>query len=195
MAPCPHAARSKSRVQPSSSYNNLSHNSLSRNCLYRSDTDMDIRKPFSRLKKKFEHRKSKYKPDRTGAEPGGEIADPAGSLSRPVSHVVEGGSHNREDNGADVDGRQRCSTDKPLPPGAPEPEPAGGSDNDQGGVEGGVDESEVGQRNSPPSPDVVTRVGSGPDREGSETDGEEDEQFYSCSSTPSTPRSLEPDST
>ena len=107
---------------------------------------------------------------------------------------MAGDSHNREDNGADADGQQRCSTDGPLPPDVPEPEPAGRSDNDQEGVEGGDDGIKVGQRGSHPRPDIEAGVGSGPGREGSGAEGEEDEQFYSCLSSPLTPHSMEPDS-
>ena len=60
----------------------------SHNHLRRSNTDMESRNPFSRLKKKVKHRLSggKDKPERTEADAAGERADQAGSLLRSEPH-------------------------------------------------------------------------------------------------------------
>ena len=150
---------------------------------------MGMRDSLSRLKKKVKHLGSKRKLHRPGADVDEESVDSGNSLQRTDPHHVIAGDG--EGDGADADGGQACSADQPPLPGEPEPAPASGSEDDQGG-EAGVDGREVGQVNPHQHPDVEVVVGSGPAREGDNTDEEEGEQFYSCSSTPSTPRGGEP---
>ena len=113
-----------------------------------------------------------------GADTDEEGVDPVGSLPRPVPHVVAGG-HDLKGGGSNADGGQVHSTDRLSRTDKPDPVP-----NNQVGRTG-VDRGEV---NSPPHPDleVVRRV-----RVQGDTDKEEGEEFYSCSSDPSTPRSRE----
>jgi len=103
-----------------------------------SNTAINMRKSFSRLKKKLKHSGGKRTPDSTGADDGEERIDPEGLLLRPVPHVVTGSGCDREEDGANTDGRHTCSADRPSPPGVPELVPAGGSGCDQGERGGGV---------------------------------------------------------
>jgi len=151
---------------------------------------MDVRNSLSRLKKKVKRIGGKRKPDRTGADADGESIDPANSLPQSVSHVVAGDGGG---NGSDADGQQACSTDRPPQPNEPESVPTSGGENGRGGGDAGVDRGEVSLMYSHSHPDVEVGAGSGPGREEDGADEEGDEQFYSCSSTPSTPRIGEPD--
>jgi len=156
---------------------------------------MDVRGSFSRLKKKVKHLGSKRKPDRTRPDINGESVDPVDPPSRPESHIVAGGGEGDvADTGADADasGRQTHSTGQPPQPDEPEPMPASGSGNDQGVRETVAGGGEVSQGDSHLSSNVEVAVGSGPGRGGVDADEEGGEEFYSCSSTPSTPRSGEP---
>jgi len=123
---------------------------------------MDIRGPFSRLKKKLRHPGSKPKPGRTGLDSGGERED----LAASPSVLLADGGHNRGEDGANADGRQISSTDRPLSPDVPGPALAGRSEGNQGGGDGGIDGVEVSQRHSHPHSDVKVVVGSGPSCEG-----------------------------
>jgi len=162
-----------------------------RTAIYADPSDMDFGDSFSKLKKKVKHRltERKHKSGRKEADADGEVIDPAGSLLRPEPHVVAGGGGG---SGGDADERQTCLTDPSPQQGKPEPVPAGGSENNKG--EGGVDVCgrEVSQGLSHLHLDVRI-VGRGHDQVGDDTDGEEGEQFHSCSSTASTLRSEEPD--
>ena len=129
---------------------------------------MDIRSSFSRLKKNFKYKGSKGKPDRTGTDPGGERADPAGLLLQSVSHVVGGGSRNRDDE-ATVYRQQIRLTDSPLPPNVSEPVPAHGSDDGKQAAEGGVG-GEPNQNHFHPHPVIELAVGSGPGQKGNDAD-------------------------
>jgi hypothetical protein len=139
---------------------------------------MDIRESFSGLKKKLKHRltASKRKPDRTGADADGERVDSTDSFLWPEPHVVAGGGHEREGNGANA-GQVR-STGRPPQPGEPEPVPGRGTETDQEGGEA----------------DVEVTVGSGYSREEDDTNGEKVERVYPSPSTPPIPRGGTPDS-
>jgi len=151
---------------------------------------MDLRQSFSRLKKKVKLLGSKRKPGRTRLDANEEGVDSANPLPRPEPHIVAGDG---EGSGVDVSGEGVCSTDRPPQSDGTEPVPAGGREGDQAG--GGVDVGgeEVTQRCSPPHSDIQIVAESGPGRAGGDASEEEEEQFHSCSSTPSTPRSREPD--
>ena len=162
----------------------------SHNYLHRSNTDMDVRDSFSRLKKKVKRIGGKLKPNRAGADTDGESIDPANPLPQPESHFVTGPG---EGNGPDTDGRQACSTDRLPQPDEPETVVVSGSDDGRGGGDAGVAGGRGSTECSHPHPDVEAGAGSDVGQVGDGTDGEGDEQFYSCSSAPSTPRSMEPD--
>ena len=151
---------------------------------------MDVRNSFSRLKKKVKRIGGKRKPDRTEAGVDGKSVDSANSLARPEHHVVAGDG---EGNAANADGQHACSMDRPLQPGEPELEPASGVENGQGAGEADFDGGEVSTVYSHLHPDAEAGAGSGPSQGENGVDEAGDEQFYSCSSTPSTPRSGEPD--
>ena len=144
---------------------------------------MGIRNSFSKLKKKVKHLGSKHKPDRPEAGADGESIGPASPSPPPEPYVVEGDG---KGNGPNADGQQACSTDQ-LQSDKPVPVPASGSGSGQGGGGAGVDWREVSQRHSHPQRDVEVVVGGEPSQGRDDAD-EEGEQFYSCSSTPSTPR-------
>lgn len=147
---------------------------------------MGIQESFSRLKKKVK-RLGRKKPNRTEPDVVEENVDPANPLPPPEPHLMAG------DGEGNTDGQQTCSADRPPRPDELKLAPASGSGNGQGEGEAGVDGGEVGWRHSQLHSDVETEVGSGSNRGGSGgTDGEEDEKFYSCSSTPSIPCSGEP---
>jgi len=147
---------------------------------------MDIRDSASKLKKRFKHL---FKPGRTGASPSEETVDTPSSISQPAHHIVAGGSHNREDPGADSDGRQIRSMDQPPAPGVPEPAPACGSDDDQEGFGGG----QATLRYSHPHSDIGVPVGSGPSQEGNGTGGKKVGRVYPSPSTPSIVHGGKPD--
>jgi hypothetical protein len=73
---------------------------------------MDFRKSFSRPFKKLKHLTGSRRKAERGADITGERADPTGSFPRPEADVVvaEGG-HDREGNGADVEGREAGQRD------------------------------------------------------------------------------------
>jgi len=151
---------------------------------------MDVRNSFSRLKKKVKRMGGKRKPGRTGADTDGESISAASSLPQPEPHVVAGDGGG---GGSDPDGRQASSTDQPLQPDEPESVPASGGENDGVG-DADVDGGQVGTVYSHPHPGIESGTRSGPNRGGDGADEEGDEIFYSCSSTtPSAPRSGEPD--
>ena len=84
---------------------------LSHNHLRRSNTDMDLRDSFSRLKEKAKHRLSwsKHKTERTGADAAGERADQTGSLLRSESHTsIDGTGADQRDSylGPDIEAAQ-----------------------------------------------------------------------------------------
>ena len=148
--------------------------------------NMDVRRSFSRLKGKIKRLRSKRRSDGTGPTVDGESVGPAHPLPQQEPHVVAGG-------GPGADGRQACPTGQPLQPDDPELVSTSGSGNDQGGGEAGVDREEVSSMYSHPRPAAEVGAGSGPSWEGNGSEGEGDEQFYSCSSTPLTPCSVGPD--
>lgn len=149
---------------------------------------MGIRDSFSRLKERLELGSTggRRKPDGTESGTDREGVDRADSLPRPAPYVVVGG-HNGGGSGSDAGGRQAHLMDF-LPPldkrGCGPGEPGGRAD---------VDGGEIRQSNLHPRPDIEVVVGSGPGREGDGAGEEGDENFYSCSSAPSTPRDGEPD--
>ena len=163
--------------------------------LRRSDTDMDIRDSFSRLKKKLKHPLTgkKRKRDRAGADAGGERVDPAGSSSRPEPSVVAGGSHHQEDNRANTDERQANLTDQPPQPDEPESVPARGSEGDQEGGDVDFDKRESNQVHPHPHSDVEVEVGSGPSGKGDGVDAEKVERVDPSPSAPPTSHDGEPD--
>ena len=168
-----------------------STNSLSHNHLRRSDVDMDIRDSFTKLKKKVKkvgHLGSRRKPDRTGPDDDGEGIDLADPLPRPGTHVVTG---DREGSESEAGGRQASSTEQPPQPDELVPVPASGSNYEQG--EAVVDGNKASLMCLHPHQGVGIGAGSGPSQERDGAEGEEDEEFYSCSSNPSTPHSGEPD--
>ena len=158
--------------------------------LRQSDTDMGIRDSFSRLKKKFKHPLTgkKRKSDKTGADAGGERVDSASSLSRLEPPVVAGGSHAREDNGANAGERQVGSTDQP-----PESVQTRGSEGDQEGGDVDFDRRGVSQMDPHPHSDVEVGVGSGPSGKGDGLDGEKVEQVDPSPSALPTSHDGEPD--
>jgi hypothetical protein len=139
--------------------------------------DMDIRKPFSKLKKKIKHRltSNKHKSSGTETDAGGERVDATGSLPRLEPHVVVGGGHDQEGSGATAVGGHVFSTNQPPQPDDPEPVPACGSGDDQGG-EADIDGKKDGQR---------YLAGSGSHQEGDGADEEKVEQVRPSPSTPS----------
>ena len=146
---------------------------------------MGIRDSASKLKKRVKHLGDKLKPGRTGDGPSEETVDTASLPSRPAPHIVAGGSHSREDPGADSDGQIRLMDQSPAP-GVPEPAPACGSDDDQEGFGGGQ---------ATPHSDIGVPVGSGPSREGNGTGGKKVGRVYPSPSTPSIVHSGKPDGT
>jgi hypothetical protein len=140
-------------------------------------TDMDIQKPFSKLKKKIKHRLagSKHKQGRTGADTGGEIVDGTGSVPQPEPHVLVGGGNDQEEGGSSAVGERVFSTNGPSQPDKPEPVPTRGTENDQAGGEADVDGREGGQRYS---------VGSGVIRGEGGADGGTVEQVHPPPPTP-----------
>ena len=148
---------------------------------------MGLRDSFSRLKKKVKHLGSQRKPGRPGTDVGGESADSENSFLGPEPHVVSGDAE-----GIGADGEQVSSTDQPPQPDEPESVPAGGGENKRGEEED-IEGMEVGRRYSHLDSDFEAVVGGRPGQEGGDVDGGEDERFYSCSSTPSTPRGGDPD--
>jgi len=148
-----------------------------------------MRNLFSRLKKKVKHLGSKKKPGRTRADVDGESASQTEPPSRPGPYIV---ADDGDGNGADADGQQAGSTDQPPQPDEPVSVPANGGESDQGGGEVDVNGRKINRTYSHLHPDVEIGAG-GPGREGNGADGEEDGQIYSRSSTPSIPRSEEPD--
>jgi len=112
-----------------------------------------IRDSFSGMKKKLKHRLTgrKRKPDGTAANPDGETS----FLPQPEHHAVEGESHGREEDGADVAGERVFLMDRP-----PQPESVSvrEGDNGQGGEAADIDGGEVSQRYSHPHPDVEVAV-------------------------------------
>ena len=155
---------------------------------------MGIRDSFSRLKKTVKHKisSSKLKPDRTGDVSSGERTDETDSLSRPVSHVVASGGHNRETNETNTDKQETRSTGGP-PQVVSVPVSVRGSDDDQGGVEGGIGGGDQGYLY--PHSDAKVMVGSGPSQKGIEVDRKIDGGVYPSPSTPSIAHNGGPDCT
>jgi hypothetical protein len=153
----------------------------------------EIRGSFSSLKKKVKRRLAgrKRESGRTGAGARGESVDPAGPPPQAEPPVVAGGHHDGDGNGANADGQQVHSTDRPQQPDEPESVPAHGSENDQERGEGDVDERVV--RYSHPRPDAEMTVESGRGRDGKDPDGKKVEQAYPSLSTASIPHSGTPD--
>jgi hypothetical protein len=148
--------------------------------------DMDIRKPFSKLKKKIKHRltSSKHKSSGTQTDASGERVDATGSLPRPEPHVVVGGGHDQEGSGPNAIGGHVFSTNHPPQPDEPEPVQAPGSGDDQEEGEADVDEGKDSQRYS---------AGSGLRREGDGADEEKVEQVHPSPSSPPLVRGGKPD--
>jgi len=140
---------------------------------------MGIRDSFTRLKKKLKNLGRKRKPGRTEGEVHGDSVDPANPLPRPEPQIEAG---NEEWNGASAHGQQASSTDQAPQQNEPEPVPANGSENDQGGGVAGIDG--VYQTHSHPHPGFKVAVESGPSREGNDAKGERVEKVYTQSSTP-----------
>ena len=152
---------------------------------------MGFRDSFSRLKKKLKHplTRTRHNLDTAGTDSGGEGVDSASSLPQSGSHIIAGSSHDGE-----TDGRRVYSTDQPPQSDQPEPVPACGSENDQGGGEVEVDGRGVGQKGSHSHSDVEVAVEGGPGLEGIDANGETVEWAHPPSSTPSIPHSGGPDS-
>ena len=152
---------------------------------------MDIRNSFSRLKKKVKHLGSKQKLGRTGVNVDGESVDPDDLLPQPDHHVAAGDG---EWSGADEDGRQASSMDQPPQLDEPEALLANRGEHDQlGGGEAEIDGRKIRPMYSRSHSDIGVGAGSGPYRDGNGTGGEDDGEFYSCSSTPSISHGGEPD--
>ena len=120
----------------------LSHyHLLSHHLLYRPSTDREFRDSFSRLKKKVKYRLtgSKPKPNGPGADVGGERVESTGSRLGSEPHVIAGGSHDQEGDGANVGGGQIISTVRLPQPDDPGSVLTRGSANDQEGMETDVD--------------------------------------------------------
>ena len=108
----------------------------------------DIRDSFSKFKKDIKHRMrgKKQKPDRTGVNTA-ETVGSSGSLLRPDSLIAasgDGGGGSR--GGLEVGSRDQSPQ--------PEPGPAGDQDRQAQKRETNVDEKEVGQMHSPPTPSI-----------------------------------------
>ena len=131
------------------------------------------------MKKKAKHRLGltgkKAKPDGTAANPGGEGADSTSSLPQPESHVVVGGSYDREGDRADAAGEPDFSTGPPPQPDGPESAPARGDDDGQEG--GGADDDGGDLTGQNPHSDSEIEVGS--------RSSQEVEWFSLSESTPS----------
>ena len=128
---------------------------------------MKFRDSFSTLKKKVKHRLTgrKPKPDKTG-----ERVDSTGSFPGAEPHVVAGGSHGQEGDGANADGGQ-VSFSVQLPQlDEPGSALARGSVNNRERRGGDIDEGEVEQI------DVEVAEGSGPAER--KDIGEKVEQVY-----------------
>jgi len=141
----------------------------------------EIRDSVSRLKKKLKHRLtgSKREPGGTGASTHSEESvDPAGPLPQAEPLVVAGGHHDRDGNGANVDGRRVRSTDWPQQPDELGSVPAHRSDSDQERREADIE--------------VTTR--SGNSRDGTDSDGKT-ERVCPSPSIASIPHSGTSDST
>jgi len=152
---------------------------------------MDIRNPFSRLKKKVKRLGSKQKLGRTGVNVDEESVDPDNLLPLSDHHVAGGEGEPSRAN----EGEQRASS-MDQPPQLDELEAllANRGEHDQlGGGEGDIDGRKVRPMYSRSRSDTGVGAGSGPRQDGNGTDGEDDEQFYSCSSTPSISHGGEPD--
>ena len=150
---------------------------------------MSVRDSFSRLKGKFElkSRGKRRKQGATTADTDGEGLDPVESLPRPpVPHVVAGGGHDLGVGGSNADRGQVRSADWLPRPGQSESMP---NDQEEGAD---IDREEVSRVYSHPHPDLEV-VGSGPAR--GDIDEGDGEEFYSCSSNPSTPGSEESNGT
>ena len=163
--------------------------------LRRSDTDMGIRDSLSKLKKKFKPppTEGKRKPEKIGADASGERDDFAGSPFRPEPHVVAGGSHGEEDNGANVGGLQALIDQLPQPDG-PGSVPAREGGTDDG--EASVDRGGASQVHPHPRPrsDAGVVVRSGPSGEGDSAGGEKVERVHPSLSAPPIPHDGEPSS-
>ena len=113
------------------------------------------------------------------------------SVLRPVPHIVAGGSHDLEDDGGSAGGRAGSADQFPQQT-EPELAPAHGGETGQGG-EADIDRGEAGQRHLHPDSDVEATMGSGPGREGNDTDEVRVEQVHPSPSTPPIPHSGKPD--
>ena len=118
------------------------------------------------------------------------MVDSASSLSRLEPPVVAGGSHAREDNGANADERQVGLVDQPWQPDELESVPARGSEGDQEGGDVDFDRREASQVYSHPHSDVEVEAGSGPSGKG---DGIEVERVNPSPSAPPTSHDGKPD--
>ena len=144
---------------------------------------MGIRDSFSRLKEKLELKPTggRRKLGDMGPSTGGKGDGPAGSLPRPIPNVAVGG-RDVGGSGFNIGGRRVRLAGLLLRPPSP---------NNQEGERVDVDGAEVNQKHSHLCTDVEVAAGSLYSRwDGAD---EEEDQFYSCSSAPSTPRSGSPD--
>ena len=154
---------------------------------------MSFRDSFSQLKKKVKHRLTgkKSKPNETGTD---FDDDSTGPLSGTDPHVVAGGSHDQEGEGANADGGQVISMVRPQP-NEPGSASGRGGGNDQGRKGIDVDVREVNETHLHlHSIDVGVAEGSGP-TEGKDIGGEKVERGYPSPSTTSIPHDGKPDST
>ena len=152
--------------------------------------DMDIRNPFSRLKKKVKGLGRKQKPGKTGTGADANSVTPDNLPPQSESHVV---ADDREGNGADEDGQKAGPTDQPPQRDEPEPVPANGGEDGQGGGEADLDGGKVSPMYSHAHPDVEVVAGGGPCRDGNGADGDDSGQFRSRSYLASIPHGGEPD--
>ena len=158
---------------------------LSYHQLRRQNIDMKLRNSLSGLKDKVKQRlkRSKPKSDKTGADVGGSRSDSKGSLPGAEPHVVAGGSHDQEGDGANADGGQVHSTIRLPQQGGPGSVPTHRSVNDQERREADVDEGEVEQAQSRlHSVDVEAVDGGGP-AEWKDIDEKADRVYPSPSTT------------
>ena len=169
---------------------------LSHHHLYRSNTNMEFRDSFSRLKKKVKHRLtgSKPKPKKTGADVGEERVDLMGSRPGSESRVVVGGGHDQEGKEANLGESQVLSKIR-LQQDEPGSVLACGSIGGQERREADADGGEAEQTHSHLHlVDVEGAERSGP-AEGKDIDREKVGQFDPSSSTTSTPHHGKSDST
>jgi len=174
------------------------HLLLSHHHLLRSNTDMEFRDSFSKLKKKVKNRltgRSAPKPNETGADVGGDRVDSTGSRSGSEPHLAAGVDHDQGEKEANADGSQDFLTIRPPQPDEPSSVPARRSANNQEGRGVDIDGGEVEvSRPHPHSADAEVEEGSGPAVR-KNIDKEEVERVYPSPSATSILHDGKPDST